>query len=499
MKNDLHHSNKRSSARVRPFDLKAILKQAEGSGDELFQRHVNPQLARVLRTIGFDRGYTRGVGPYLWDAQDNKYLDMISGFGVFAVGRNHPEIRQALADYMASDYPSLVQLDTPVLCGLLAEALKQRIPYDLEMVYFTNSGTEGVETAIKYARCATGRPGIVYCTKAFHGLTNGSLALNGDATFRDGFMPFLPECREVAFNDLEGLERALGAGDVAAFIVEPIQGKGVNIPEPGYLSAAADLCHKHGALFVADEVQTGMGRTGKFLALEHEADIEPDMVILSKALSGGYVPVGAVLARRWIYDKVFSSMDRAVIHSSTFGKGGLGMVAGLATLHCLDEYDLPGNAERMGQLLGEGLQEMAQRFEFIREVRWRGLMMGIEFGTPQSISLKGAWTLVHKMDRNLFPQAVAMPLLEDHHILTQTAGHNIDVIKLLPPLVISENDVRWFLNAFEQVMVKLHRFPGPAWEALVHIGKFAIKSRMGAAGAGSKISNVAVRASQRLG
>lgn len=468
-----------------PLDIAALLSQTEGQGFELFQRHVNPQLAKVLRTIGFDRSYVRGSGAYLWDHQGNKYLDMISGYGVFSVGRNQPEIRRALADYMALDYPSLVQLDTPVLCGLLAEALKQRIPYDLETVFFTNSGNEGIETAIKYARCATARPAILYCRKAFHGLSNGALSLCGDDSFRQGFAPHLPHCREVEFDDLEGLEQALASGDVAAFVVEPIQGKGVNIPADGYLAAAADLCHEHGALFIADEVQTGVGRSGRFLALEHDENADPDIVVMSKALSGGYVPVGAVLARRRIYDKVFSSMDRAVVHSSTFGKGGLSMVAGLATLTCLDEHDLLDRATRMGRLLGEGIQAMTPRFEFIREVRWRGVMLGIEFESPELLALRSAWSMVHKLDKNLFPQAITMPLLDDHRVLTQVAGHNIDVIKLLPPMIISEEDVNWFLTAFEDVMTRLHKFPGPVWEALSHLGKFAMKSR--AAGAVAEI------------
>jgi ornithine--oxo-acid transaminase len=402
---------------------------------------------------------------------------MISGFGVFNVGRNNAEIRRALEEFLAIEYPSLVQLDAPVLCGMLAEQLKERIPYGMDMVYFTNSGTEGVETAIKYARRATGRPAIVYCRKAFHGLTNGSLAINGDEGFRAGFAPYLPDCRPIAYDDLEALDEALARGDVAAFVVEPIQGKGVNIPSPGYLSQACALCHKHGAFFVADEVQTGIGRTGRFLAIDHEPGVEPDIIVLSKALSGGYVPVGAVLCRRWIYDRVFASMQDAMIHSSTFGKNGLGMVAGLATLAYVDEHKLMSNAERMGDLLGEGLKALQPRFEFLKDVRWRGLMVGIEFGAPRSLGLRSAWSLVHKMDKNLFPQAVVMPLLDDHQILTQVAGHHIDVIKLLPTLVIDESDVRWCLDAFEKVMVDLHKFPGPAWEALSKIGKFAVTSR----------------------
>ncbi|HSF47408.1 MAG TPA: aspartate aminotransferase family protein [Burkholderiales bacterium] len=460
-----------------PLDVQRLLTQFQGKNYELHESHINPQYVKVLRTIGFDRCYTRAVGPYLWDIAGTKYLDFISGYGVFTLGRNHPQVRQALIDFMAADYPSLVQLDAPLLPGLLAEELKRRMPNELERVHFVSSGTEGIEAAIKFAHCATGKPALLYCDKAFHGLTNGSLSINGDATFRQGFAPFLPDCRAIAFNDLEALERTLARGDVAAFFVEPIQGKGVILPAPGYLKEAARLCRRHGALLVADEVQTGLGRTGKFLAIEHEGDVDPDLVVVAKSLSGGYVPVGAVLMRRWIYERVFSSLERAVVHGSTFAKNNLAMIAGLATLAVLDEEDLIARAERMGRLLAVGLEAMRARFEFIKEIRHRGLMVGIEFGEPRSLGGRAAWALMHKMDKSLFPQAVTMPLLDEHHILAQAAGHHIDVIKLLPPLVIHESDVRWFLEAFEKVMMSLEKFPGPAWDVLVRIGKMSMTSR----------------------
>lgn len=265
---------------------------------------------------------------------------MLAGYGVFNIGRNNPQIRQTLIDFMESDYPSLAQLDAPLLSGLLAKELKQRMPNELDYVYFTNSGTEGVETAIKFARCATRRPGIIYTNKSFHGLTNGALSLNGDETFREGFGPLLPDCIQIPFGDIEALEQALSKNNMAAFIVEPIQGKGVNIPPMGYLKQAQELCHKHKTLFIADEIQSGMGRTGKFLALEHEDGVDADIVILSKSLSGGFIPAGAILTRKWIHDRVFTSMDRSVVHSSTFGQGNLAMAAGLATLDYIDEYKL---------------------------------------------------------------------------------------------------------------------------------------------------------------
>jgi ornithine--oxo-acid transaminase len=468
---------KKSASSHPPLDLAALVKEYAGKNYELHAEHINPANVRTLKTIGFDRCYIRAEGAYLWDVKGEKYLDLLSGYGVFGLGRNHPEVRRILKEFLDAEYPSLVKMEAPLLSGLLAAELKKRMPNELDMVFFTNSGAEGVETAIKYARCATGRPAIVYCKKSFHGLSTGALSVNGDDSFREGFAPFLPECRAIGFNDLAALETELKKGDVAAFIVEPIQGKGVNLPAPGYLREAQRLCRRHGALFIDDEVQTGMGRTGKFLAIEHEGAVDPDIVVLAKTLSGGFVPVGAVLCKKWIHEKVFCSMQRSVVHSSTFGQGSFAMAAGLATLDVIDREDLMANATRMGDLIGKGVSAMIPRFEFLKEVRWRGLMAGIELGPPKSISLKLAWTTCHALDKSLFPQAAVIPLMDKHHILTQVAGHGVDVVKLLPPLIISEADVQWFLTAFEDVLVQMHKFPGPAWDVLTGIGKMALSQR----------------------
>ena len=459
------------------FDLHRLLADHVGRNAALHTEHVNPRFARVLRTIGYDRCYVRAQGPHIFDDSGHRYLDMLGGYAVCNFGRNHPTIKKALADCIALDLPSMVQFETPLLSGILAEELKRRVGRGLDYVFFTNSGTEGVEAAIKFAKCATGRPALVHATKSFHGLTSGSVSINGCDSFRNGFAPFLPECRMVAFNDFAALEREIARGDVAAFVIEPIQGKGVNIHAPGYLAAAARLCRKHGTLFVADEVQTGLGRTGSFLAIDQEGDaagvIEPDMVILSKALSGEFVPVGAVLVRGDVWKKVFSSLDRAIVHSSTFHQGTLAMTAGLAALAAYDETDAAANAVRMGAMIRDGVEAMMPRFEMLKAVRQRGLMIGIEFGAPKSLMLRAAWSATHAMDANLFAQAVVIPLMEDHRIICQVAGHNLDVVKLIPPLVIDESDVRWFLCAFEDVMVKLHRATVPV-SLLARLGRNAI-------------------------
>ncbi|MDT4973939.1 MAG: ornithine--oxo-acid transaminase, partial [Pseudonocardiales bacterium] len=286
------------------FDLAGLLRQRGGERYELHARHMNRQLPRMLRTIGFDKVYRRAAGAYLYDDAGNEYLDMLAGFGVFAVGRHHPVIRQAIHDVLDADLADLTQFDCAPLAGLLAERLLAHAPH-LDRVYFCNSGTEAVEAALKFARYTTGRKRIIYLDHAFHGLTAGSLSVNGAREFRRGFDPLLPDTA-VHVGDLAALERELRAGDVAALLVEPIQGKGVTMMPPGFLSAAQELVHRHHALLIADEVQTGIGRTGDFFAYEHDG-VKPDLIAVAKALSGGYIPVGAMLGSDRTFDRVFSS------------------------------------------------------------------------------------------------------------------------------------------------------------------------------------------------
>src|ERR1700760_1558095 len=312
------------------LDMSGLFMERETQRGSMHARHLNEQLVRVLKTIGYDVGFQKGQGAYLYDREGGRYLDLLSGFCVFLIGRDHPPLREALKNVLDADLPNLVQLDVSTLAGILAERLLKYMPY-LDKVFFANSGAEAVEAAIKFARGATGRPGIVHCHHSFHGLSYGALSLTDDPNFRGGFEPLLPGCTAIPFDDLAALEKALSSREVAAFIVEPIQGKGVNMPTDEFLPGAAALCKKYGTLFIADEIQTGVGRTGRFLAIEHW-NVEPDMVLLAKALSGGHVPVGALLTRKHIFDKIFNRMDRAVVHGSTFAKNDLAMAAGIGPL-----------------------------------------------------------------------------------------------------------------------------------------------------------------------
>ncbi len=441
------------------FDLASLLTDNRGRQFELHSRSMNPQLVRVLTTLGFDRTYVRSEGAELIDAEGGRVLDFLSGFGVFALGRNHPVVKQALHQAIDADLPNLVQLDCGLLSGLLARALTGKAHAGIERVFFTNSGAESIETAIKFSRCATGRDRIVFCDHAFHGLTTGALALNGGEEFKKGFGPLLPGTTRVPFGDADALERELSRGDVAAVVVEPIQGKGVYIAPDGYLAAARSSCTRHGTMLVIDEVQTGLGRTGRFFCHEHWG-VAPDIITVSKALSGGYIPVGAVLTTTAVFDAVYSSMDRAVVHSSTFAQNELAMVAGLATLHVLEDEGLVERAARMGERFLDALAPLVERYDLFHEARGKGLMIGLEFGPPPARAGRARFAMLEKARKGLFSQMIVVPLFRRHGILTQVAADNVNIVKLLPPLIIGDAEIERFVHALDDVLADAHRGSG---------------------------------------
>jgi len=455
------------------YSIAKIIENRQGEQYALHRQYINTSLARAQAIIGFDKIYARGEGAYLWDAEGSRYLDLLSGFSVFNLGRGHPKVKQVLQELLALDPPSLVKMDCPLLAGLLAEELVKRMPSGLDAVFFANSGADAVDTALKFARAATGRPRTLYLEHAFHGLTLSTLGLNGGDHFRKGFEPLMPGFEPVAMNDPEALEKQLRPRDVAAFIVEPIQGKGVYIPADNYLPEAQRLCRKHGTLLICDEVQVGMGRTGRFLCSEHWR-LEPDIVTLSKSLGGGYIPVSATITRRPIHDAIFSRLDRCQVHSTTFGQNDLAMAAGLATLHVLDDERLIERSATLGEKLLKRLTALKDCHEMIADVRGKGLMIGIEFKAPRSLALRAAWAAAEAAQKGLFAELVVMTLMRDHHILTQVSGPDVNIIKLLPPLIIGEEEVEMIASAFETVMAEAAEVRGRVWAQSLQLIKSAV-------------------------
>jgi ornithine--oxo-acid transaminase len=460
------------------MDILALIEQRRKDKFDLHEQYMNAQMVRVLRTIGFDRQYVRAEGQYLYDEEGNRYLDLLAGFGVFALGRNHPAVIRVLHDVLDAELPNLQQLDVSILAGLLAERLVALAPGDLQRVFFANSGTEAVEGALKFARSATGRSKIVYCEGAYHGLTLGSLSATDEGHFREGFGPLVPDFIRVPFGDLDALARTLSGNDVAAFITEPIQGHGVFIPPEDYLPGAAELCRRHGTLFIADEVQTGLGRTGKLWAVEHWG-VEPDLLCVAKALSGGFVPVSAILGRDWIFEKVFDRMDRAVVHSNTFGRNNLAMAAGLAALEVIEQEGLVERSARMGAQIVDELRPLVERFEFLRDVRGRGLMIALEFDEPRSWKLKVSWKMLESANKGLFSQMITGPLFTRHRLLSQVAGHEMNIVKFIPPLIIDDEDRRWIVDAVTDVIAEAHRVPGAIWDFGKTLAGMAVRMRTG--------------------
>jgi ornithine--oxo-acid transaminase len=434
--------------------IRELLDAHAGEEYELYARGINPQFMRLLKTIGFDRVWTRAEGQYLYDADGNRFLDLLGGFGMFNVGRNNPQVRHALLESLELETPGSVQLGVSLLPGLLATELLKRTPDRIAQVLFTSSGTEAVEAALKLGRAATGRSRVVSAEHGFHGLTLGALSANSDRHFVDRFGPLLPGFSQVAFGDLDALEQELRREDVALFLVEPVQGKGVNLPPDGYLEGAQVLCRKYGTLLALDEVQTGFGRTGRLFAFEHWG-LDPDLVTIAKSLSGGYVPVGGLLMSRAVYDAVFDSLEHSVSHGSTFAPNDLAMAAGLATLHELDDAGLVERSARLGEALLERTRPLLNRHDVVRDVRGLGLMWALEFGEPEAGSR--AWRVMERMQTGLFAQLVVVPLFTEHRILSQVAAHDLPVLKGLPPLVLTEDDVDEFASALDDVIGKAGR------------------------------------------
>src|SRR5579872_501643 len=453
----------------------AIQVGEQAYSSERYARHVNREWVRLLDLLQMNVRYERCVGAELLTGDGRCILDFLSGYCVHNLGHNHPDVVRALRDELERCGPVMVQTHVADLAGELAGKLCERAGGRLSKAFFASSGSEGVEAAIKFARAHTRRNGILAAEHAFHGLTCGALSLMSDDFWREGFGPLLPETKMVPFGSLKDLERELKSKKFAAFVVEPIQSEGgVCVPDPEYLRSAQSLCKRYNTLFVLDEVQTGMYRTGKFLAAHHFG-VEPDMVILAKALSGGLVPVGAVLMSEEVCDSVYSSLPRAFVHTSTFSENSLAMRAGLVTLETLEREELGERSIEAGNYLRERLHHELDGYEMVKEIRGLGLLTGIEFRAPKRLRLRipyEAFTAVHA---GMFGQIVVMRLFRDYGFLTQVCGNNFMVLKVAPPLVVENAQMEAFVSAIKDV-VELAHSPGAFWSEALGLARRAFRS-----------------------
>jgi ornithine--oxo-acid transaminase len=431
-----------------------------------YRKHVNPQWVSLLNILGMNIEYERCLGSELFTKDGRRILDFMSGYCVHNVGHNHPYIIQALKDEMDRCGPAMLQSHVPEIAGELARRLCNLAGGGLEKVYFGSSGSEGVEAAIKFSRASTGRDGIVYAKSSFHGLTAGALSLMNDEFWRERFGPLLADTHGVPYGDITALKNALAGKRQAAFVVEPLQAEGgIHVPSPEYLKEAEKLCGRTGTLFVLDEVQTGMYRTGSFLAA-HQFGVRPDMVVLAKALSGGLMPVSALLMTDKIYHAVYSSMKRAIVHTSTFSENGLSMRAGLATLDVLEREELGPRAQRLGETFRAQLRHKLEGFDMVRDVRGMGLLNGIEFVPPKKLAFRALYEAFHRVHPAMFGQIVVMCMFRDKRVLTQVCGNNFMVLKASPPLMVAEEHLDEYVNAIYDVVEFAQTSPAFWTEAL---------------------------------
>ncbi|MBX3356566.1 MAG: aspartate aminotransferase family protein [Phycisphaeraceae bacterium] len=416
------------------------------AGSRAYRTFINPRWARVLRLIGCERTWVRGERVWLEDTEGGRVLDAIGGYGAATVGHHHPHVARSLHDAIEGGAPGMIHFGVPPRAGHLAERLLEIAPRSLTRVFFTNSGTEGIELAIKMARASTGRDRLLACDHAFHGFSTGSLSLCGHEPYREGFGTLLPSHR-VPFGDLAALEQALAPRDVAGFVIEPIQGKGVYIPTADYLAEAQRLCHRAGSLCIVDEVQTGFGRCGSLFASQADGAIEPDIMVVSKALSGGMIPVGAVLASERAWGAVFSSLDRAMVHGSTFHQAPLAMAAAHAVLDVIDGERLVERSAHLGERLRTQLEALRSHHRTLGAVRGRGLMVALDLVPPRPLR--------SRLEHMLWPQAFVMALLDEGGVLAQVVNQRSATIKFTPPLVIDDREVTLIVQAVDRALARV--------------------------------------------
>mgnify|MGYP002408279777 CR=1 FL=1 len=441
----------RSASRPAGFlSLTEAIKQSREQVVENHKNYLNSSLVMMMGLIGFDKHFTRAEGIYVWDNKGNRYLDFLGAYGALNLGHNHPKIIDAVN--RVKEVPNLLQASLGTLPAALAKNLALATPGDLRRSFFGNSGAEAVEGALKLARAATGRTAFVYCEGSFHGKSLGALSVTGREKYQKTFQPLVPDCRSAPFGDLDALEKQLRDQSCAAFIVEPIQGEGgIIIPQAGYLSGVRQICSRYGTLLIFDEIQTGFGRTGEMFACQHEG-VAPDIMCMAKSLGGGIMPIGAYITTDEIWKKAYGSMEKALLHTSTFGGNTWAAAAGIAALEVIYEENLPEKAHESGAYLLQELRKLQEKYPLLKDVRGRGLMVGMEFNQPGSLAGKATFGLASKLSEEYLGTLVAGELMNKYHIITAYTLNNPNVIRLEPPLGVTREQLDTLLQALDKVL-----------------------------------------------
>ncbi len=386
--------------------LEQALARGQNEAFKAFSRYVNPIEAKLLRFGNFDKLYNRAQGLYLFDDVGRRYMDFTAGYGALNLGHNPAEVSSAIE--AVKSLPNVMLMGFRPLAGALAETLAHILPGELSAICFGNGGAEAVEIALKMARAATGKTGLVSCDKGYHGLSFGAMSVSGCAKYRDIFGPLLEDCETVPFGNIDAARERIVGNDVAAFIVEPLLGEGGAVAPPaGYLKDVWEICRAHNTLLIFDEIQTGFGRTGRLFASEHD-DVVPDMMLLSKSLAAGVVPISVCAATRAIWDCAFGTREKFDLATSTFGGNATACAASLKAIEITLRDNLAARAAELGEYALARLKNLASKHEAVKTIHGKGLLLGIELQPPFSETIKS----------ENFALVIASCLLNDHGVLT---------------------------------------------------------------------------------
>jgi putrescine aminotransferase len=440
---------------------------------DLYTRHINSVFVQTVVPLKLARKYVRAQGSYLWDDEGNKYYDFFNGFGCLNLGHNHPNIIRALQKVLEQQIPIIHQLVPSYLAAALAHNLATLLPDPLEVSYFLNSGSEAIEASIKLARNYTGRKYLLSTYNSYHGKTLGALSLTGMSHYRIPFEPLLPYVEHIPFGDRERMEEQLKTKKYAAVYLEPIQGQGgINVPPEGYLQRVRELCTHYGTLFVLDEVQTGMGRTGKMFAFEHDA-VVPDILILSKSLGGGVMPLSACITTQKIWHRVYGSLKKFLLHTSTFSGNGMACMSGLATITTLVEENLCENCAQQGAYFTSELMRLKEKHKVIADIRGKGLMIGVTFDLSDWNLLNDlSHMLIDTISPKIVTSYISSRLLNEYQIIVPSSLTDEYLVRVFPPLNVKRDEIDYFISSFDRLCESLSTYNNVLKEIIFKFVKY---------------------------
>lgn len=425
---------------------------------ENYRDYINSSLVQLMGLLDFDKNFVRAEGTKVYDEDGNEYIDFLGGYGALNIGHNNKYVIEEIQK--AIGLPNILQASIYNFAGALAKNLAAIAPGELKKTFYSNSGAEAVEGALKLAKIASGKSKIIYCHNSFHGKSMGALSVTGREKYQKHFKPLVPECYPVTYGDADELENMLKSGDVAAFIIEPVQGEGgIITPPEGYFKRVRELCTKYRAYLIADEIQTGFGRTGDMFACDGEG-IVPDIMCFAKSIGGGIMPIGGYIALDEVWKKAYGTVEKALLHTTTFGGNTLACAAGIATIEYIIENDLPLQAKQKGEYFMSKLNKLKNKYSIIKEVRGRGLMIGIEFEEPKGILNTITAGKLSEASKEYFASLVAGQLMNEYGIITAYTLNNPNVIRLEPPLIIGYDEINKAVEALEAIFEKNKSFLG---------------------------------------